>query len=507
MSSASADYEKLRELLSNQRWRLSNLYHIRDTSGMKIKFTPNWAQEDFLSNLHYFNVVLKARQLGFSTLIVIYMLDAALFNSNHRCGIIDAGIDDAKKKLKSIKFAYDNLPEWLKEQIPMTVRAAETVEFGNGSGISVGTSHRGDTLQKLHVSEYGKIAARYPEKAREIKTGALNTVHAGQQIFVESTAEGQQGVFYELVQLSRRLKDQSVTLSALDPKFHFYPWYKCPTYELIGQDAANTLVTADDEDYFAKLGVPLTGGQKAWYVKKASVMGDDMKREFPATPEESFEASTEGAIYEKQMRLVRNSGQITHVPHEPSKRVFTFWDLGRGSDYTSIWFFQHIGEKYRFIDYHESHNEGWEFYAKLLASKPYVYEEHYLPHDANTKIAGREMSTTKQELHELGVRPIKVVPRTNDLWSDIKGKCRSTLPRCWFDEKKCAVGIRHLDNYRREWDDKLGLWKDRPRHDDASHGADAWRTFALGYEGRSMEFVDMYAPVQYAERDLDLYAV
>lgn len=501
------EYQKLKSMLGNQRWRLSNLYYIRDPSGLKIKFNPNWAQEDFLNNLHYFNVVLKARQLGFSTLIVIYMLDAALFNSNHRCGIIDAGIGDAKKKLKTIKFAYDCLPEWLKAEIPMTVRAVETVEFGNGSGISVGTSHRGDTLQKLHVSEYGKIAARYPEKAREIKTGALNTVHAGQQIFVESTAEGQQGEFYELVQLSRRLLDEGRPLSPMDPKFHFYPWYKCPTYELSGQDAANTLVTVQDTEYFEKLGVPLTGGQKAWYVKKAAVQGEDMKREFPATPEEAFEASTEGAIYEKQMRLVRNNGQITHVPHEPSKRVFTFWDLGKGSDYTSIWFFQHIGDKYRFIDYHESHNEGWEFYAKLLAAKPYVYEEHYLPHDADTKIAGRVMSTTKQELHELGVRPIKVVPRTGDLWGDLKGKCRATLPRCFFDEKKCAIGIKHLDNYRREWDEKMGTWKDRPRHDDASHGADAWRTFAIGYQGRSQEFIDHTQPQQFAEMDYDLYAV
>lgn len=505
--SSAGDYQKLKELLADQRWRLSNLYHIRDVRGNRIRFTPNWAQTDFMDNLHYFNVVLKARQLGFSTFIIIYMLDAALFNSNHRCGIIDAGIDDAKKKLKTVKFAYDNLPEWLRAEIPMTVRAAETVEFGNGSGISVGTSHRGDTLQKLHVSEYGKIAARYPEKAREIKTGALNTVHAGQQIFVESTAEGQQGEFYELVQLSRRLQDEGKPLSTMDPKFHFYPWYKCPTYELSGADAANTLVTIQDIEYFQRLGVDLLPGQKAWYVKKASIMGDDMKREFPATPEESFEASTEGAIYEKQMRLVRANKQIGYVPHEPSKRVFTFWDLGKGSDYTSIWFFQHIGDKYRFIDYHESHNEGWEYYAKLLASKPYVYEDHYLPHDANTAIAGRVISTTKQELHELGVRPIKVVPRTNDLWSDIKGQCRSTLPRCWFDETKCAVGIKHLDNYRREWDDKLAVWRDRPRHDDASHGSDAWRTFAIGYKGRSQEFIDNYAPQQFADMDYDLYSV
>jgi hypothetical protein len=81
---SNTDYKRLEKLLADQRWRLFNLYHIRDVAGTKIKFTPNWAQADFMDNLHYFNVVLKARQLGFSTFIVIYMLDAALFKPSLR---------------------------------------------------------------------------------------------------------------------------------------------------------------------------------------------------------------------------------------------------------------------------------------------------------------------------------------------------------------------------------------------------------------------------------------
>jgi hypothetical protein len=57
---------------------------------------------------------------------------------------------------------------------------------------------RGDTLQWLLITEFGKICAKYPEKAREIITGALNTVHVGQRVTIESTAEGQEGRFYEM---------------------------------------------------------------------------------------------------------------------------------------------------------------------------------------------------------------------------------------------------------------------------------------------------------------------
>lgn len=500
------DYDKLKGLLSDPLWRLSNLYTIRNPAGKKVQFKPNWAQNDFINNLHYFNVILKARQLGFSTLIIIYMLDSALFNTNHRCGIIDAGIDDAKKKLKTIKFAYDQMPKWVHEQIPMTVRAAETVEFANGSGVSVGTSHRGDTLQKLHISEYGKIAARYPEKAREIKTGALNTVHSGQEIYVESTAEGQQGEFFDLVQLSRKLQDENRTLSPLDPKFHFYPWWKHPGYVLGEQECANTLITVQDEDYFKRLNIDLSPGQKAWYVKKKSIMGDDMKREFPATPEESFEQSLKGAYYADEMRLVRERGQITKVPHEPSKKVYTFWDIGLNDD-MCIWFFQHIGNEYRFIDYHESNGNGWNFYANLLQSKGYVYEEHVWPHDGNKRIQGKEVQTSKQMAMELGIRPIRVVGRTSDVGEDIKNYCKPALPRCWFDEKNCSQGIKHLDNYRKEWDDRLGVWKDKPLHDKSSHCADSFRTFAVGYSGRPQEFIDYTQSQQFADTDYDLFAL
>lgn len=493
-------YQALTSLLGDRTYRLNNLYAIKNEHGEKTQFQMNWAQADFYSNIWYFNVILKARQLGFTTFILLYFLDACLFNRDHAAGVIAHTREDAEDLFKNkVKFAYDNLPDWLRAELPATQDSARKLEFANGSSITVGTSLRSGTYQKLLVSEYGKISARYPEKAKEIKTGALNTVHAGQQIFVESTAEGQHGEFFDLTEIARKLEDAGKVLTPLDPKFHFYPWYRHPGYVL---ESENISVDLETQDYFAKLaarGVSLKPSQKAWYVKKAAIQQELMRREFPSFPEEAFESSLEGAFYTKEMALVRRNKQICYVPWEPSQPVYTFWDIGL-NDHMAIWFFQHIGNQYRFIRYFEATNEGWGFYANYLKSLGYSYEAHYWPHDGNKRILGAEVVTSKQSAQALGIAPIKIVERTNDVIADVRNFCKPALIRSWFDEQNCAVGIRHLDSYRKEWDERLGTWKEKPRHDDSSDCADAFRTFAMGYTGRRNEFhkfSDEFADMEY----------
>ena len=75
MKENSKQIEDVKSKLSDKKWRLNNLYKIKSIEGKEITFKLNWAQNDLLDNLWYFNVVLKARQLGFSTFILIYLLD------------------------------------------------------------------------------------------------------------------------------------------------------------------------------------------------------------------------------------------------------------------------------------------------------------------------------------------------------------------------------------------------------------------------------------------------
>jgi hypothetical protein len=56
---------------------------------------------------------------------------------------------------------------------------------------------------------------------------------------------------------------------------------------------------------------------------------------------------------------------------------------------------------------------------------------------------------------------------------------RQTIGFSAFDAKKCAEGLRCLENYAYEWDDDKGKPKDKPRHDWTSHGADSARYAAI----------------------------
>jgi len=75
--------------LNNRYWRLNNLYWIEDANGVKSKFRMNWAQRTFYAQFWWLNVILKARQLGMSTLIMVMQLDRCLFNDNQTCAISD----------------------------------------------------------------------------------------------------------------------------------------------------------------------------------------------------------------------------------------------------------------------------------------------------------------------------------------------------------------------------------------------------------------------------------
>jgi len=476
--------ERIRAKLGDSSWRLNNLYYITDTSGQRTQFRLNEAQKTLLQDMWYQNVILKARQLGMTTFIQIFILDRCIFNSNVRAGVIAHNKEDAQVFFRDkIKFAYDNLPDWLKAERKAIKNDAGELLLNNNSSIRVGTSMRSGTLQYLHVSEYGKICRKYPEKAQEIRTGALNAVHAGHFVFVESTAEGRAGEFYEMCQRSKQLRDSGKAPTQMDYKFHFFPWWKDDRYRL---KTEGVVIEAKMIDYFATLklkhGITLAADQMAWYVKKHSEQGEEMKQEFPSTPEEAFEVAIDGAFYGVQMTYLRNKGRIREVPWEPSLPVQTFWDLGM-NDAMTIWFHQRVGLENRLIDYYQNSGEGFPHYAKVLKEKGYLYGNHYMPHDISVRELGNNGISRKEAAENLGIKPIVRVNRPKNIEEVLDGieSVRVFLNTCWIDEVSCAEGIRALDNYQKEWDDNAGTWKKGALHNWASHGSDALRTGATGF--------------------------
>jgi hypothetical protein len=470
--------QELAANMGSRIWRLNNLYWITDKRAKHIKFTPNWAQNDFLNNRWFLNIILKARQLGFTTLMCLLYLDVCLFNSNIRAGIIAHNKEDADAFFRDkIKYAYDHLPESIQQANPAESDRAGMLRFANGSSIRVRTSFRSGTLQYLHVSEFGKICAKHPEKAKEIVTGAFNSVEAGQVISIESTAEGRQGYFYDGCQTAQKQAMSGAPLTLLDFKFHFYPWWKDPSYKL--DDTTGVVFTPDDHEYFKKIEAEcettLSNEQRAWYVKKRSTLGPDIKREFPSTPDEAFEQAILGAYFSAEFTKIRERKQITVVPVTDGVPVHTAWDLGM-NDTNCIWFFQLIGREVRVVDYYEASGEGLGHYAKMLQDKGYFYGRHFGPHDLSV----RELGTGKSRIESAAEKGIKfeVVPRVEAKADSIEA-ARTMLPTCWFDESRCSTGISRLEHYRKAWNDKLGCYLSHPLHDENSNGADAFQTLAM----------------------------
>jgi hypothetical protein len=466
---------------ADQRWRLNNLYWIESKQGEITPFQLNWAQERLLGNLWYLNVILKARQMGFSTLIQLYMLDACLFNSHTAAGTVADTRESAEAIFRTkVKVPYERLPDQLRARIRAEQNSARELLFSNGSSIRVGTSLRSGTFQYLHISEYGKICARAPEKAREIQTGALNTVQAGQFVFIESTAEGQSGHFKDTCDAAEKATLEGRQLTPLDFRFHFFAWWQDSSYTLSDADAEHVVLTQESEQYFAQveasIGCELTRGQKAWYVKKQATQGDYMKREFPSTAKEAFEVAVEGAYFANQMAKVRKEGRICRVPIL-DRPVNVYWDLGVG-DAMALTFKQQVGFEERFIDYYENVGEGFSHYARILNERGYLYGKHYMPHDADQRRLGKDAKSAKWHAEQTGIKPITVLPRIRSDMDGIEAS-RSYLAKCWFDESRCSRLIQCLDNYRKDWDDKLGVWKDEARHDEFSHGYKSFEQAAI----------------------------
>ncbi len=196
----------------------------------------------------------------------------------------------------------------------------------------------------------------------------------------------------------------------------------------------------------------------------------------------SYTAPVEGSYYGSQLIKAEEEGRITNVPWEPGLPVHTWWDLGI-DDSMTIGFVQVLGKERRFIDYLEGTGEGIDYYIREMKNKPYVYGEHYAPHDIEVREMTRESLdgraiTRKEYAKSLGIN-FKVTQNIG--LPDGINSARSILNSCWFDREKCRRLLNGLKSYQKEWDDKNKVYKNHPLHNFASHPADMFRYFAVSY--------------------------
>lgn len=512
--------ELLNLTLSVREWRLNELYTILSEDDGIIPFKARPEQLEFRRRQHNCNFIPKARKLGMSTEIVIQNLDACIFNDNYRAAIIDRTEPDAWDKLGIAKLAWKNGPLhpdpqiaelWriIHAEVALTTDSNSEMCWANGSRFEAGISFTGGTLQSLHVSELGPIAAQKPAKAQEIRRGSMNAVVQSGMKNIETTMEGGRfGICFDYFELALGSGNRE-NLEKGEWRLHFFSWLKHPAYDLPGRKPTN----ADTIDYFRELTEKygdhfqslygwrvVPDSRQAWYEMKKRELHDEIFQQFPTVIEECVRTTVANQIYPEiaNLRIQGRCGK----EYNPDVGIplCTYWDLGAGEN-ISGWLIQKTIKDINAIDWTAGDGKGAAFIAEVIMAWRGLYGPlacHFFPHDVDTHDKGSG-KTFKAQLIECGINPreIRVVPRIKAVNVGI-GEVRKRLPRMWFhprtdrkvkdmEGREIPGGLGRLENYRMTPNTSSGIVKGTPFPDFCSHTADSFRTFC---EADALNLVD-----------------
>lgn len=464
------------ERLTDPLVRLCNLYQIEDPDGKVVKFFPNEPQCEVLHAVYIEGeqriAIPKARALGFSTLIEMILLDSTLFASpaqTMRAAIIDQTAPDAQAKLGKVKFAFERLPQLLRDVT--TTYSSSEVTFANGSTIMAGLRARGKTPQLLHITELGPIAYEDPARAAEIMSGAITSASGtGARIFIESTHEGGKGgEWHDLIKRSLEVAPQHRTVK--DFRVMFFPWWREKRYTLSGDVSQITPeVTKYLDQKEKEIGYVFTPGQRLFYFKERQRLAKGRKyySQYPTTIEECWLAPIVGAIYGAEVDKARAAGRIgVHVGnHYEGFPVYSTFDLGAPVN-TICWLWQAIGDRINLMECLRGGDDcatagAW---TARLKAKNYSYGGHFLPHDGKVSWA--------TAFQEAGLKGVVCLDRPVSEWDNIND-AHAAFSRCWFNSAGCEFGIDSLEAFHAKEESDGQTIRNVPLHDWSSHASTAF---------------------------------
>lgn len=471
--------------LPSKLWRLNNLYTIVNKSGKAVRFVMNKAQHIVYarSRLHPRVIILKSRQQGISTFWLVSYFDDGLFQPLFNIGLMAQGVDEASTLLERTKFLWDHLDEDVKRflNVGLDKDNAKSFTFSNHTNIFIRVSFRSTTLQRLHISEFGKIANHSPKKAKEVKTGTLQALAVGNTGIIESTAEGRN--------MFKEMWDASITAlhsGELAPK-DFYPvflsWLDDPDCV---SDVFQT-ETPEQTKYFEGLGRVVTQEQRNFWIIQYRELGGDIFQEYPATAEEAFTASKDGTYYSRSYKenVVMRGKRVSGL-YDPNLPTDVYFDLGV-DDYTVMGFVQWHDGEWRLVKEYWNNGYSIDHYLDIALSTGWPIRFFKLPHDGAKRDIGtgdargraKPLAQIAREYLRAQESSAKVlILGKGSILEDIEA-VRRIIPKLSIDTS-CKYLHDCFLNYSKEWDDKLQVWKETPLHDEYSHGADMLRQIAMG---------------------------
>lgn len=238
------------------------------------------------------DIILKPRQLGFSTLTIARFFECVINEENVTAVIIAHDSDSTLKMFQAVQLMYERLPESKKEQLnngknkPKYGSKKEFFFQGNNSRIYVGTAGsdkfgRSQTINYLLCSE----VAFWPNP-EELMTGLLQAVPYDGEIVIESTANGVGNYYHQTYEDAKK--------GANNWTAHFYAWFQHPEYKLTLADGEVIELDSEEKELAEKYSLTLE--QIKWRRWKIAEMPqtpdrskeDMFKQEYPANDLEAF---------------------------------------------------------------------------------------------------------------------------------------------------------------------------------------------------------------------------
>ncbi len=480
---------------------VSGIYKIEDKQGNKVGFEFNWAQHMVYS--HYLThprlIILKSRQQGISTMWLMMFIDTVITQPSMKIGLMSQGKAESRTLFQRITTALEELPSAVVELLEVSVlkNNSEQISFTNGSQMYIATSFRSGTLQGLHISEMGKISAKYPEKARETKAGSMQAIGQGLPVIVESTAEGRKNEFYNMWYTAVGYKGK---LTTFDFKPVFLSWVDDPDCSIEVEQTE----TLEAQEYFVKVEFELTNRrgvqfrlthqQKNWWIaKKREVDSDeksgDMSQEYPAYSDEAFESVRDGTYYARHYRThVVDQGREVSDLYDSALPVYAACDLGKNDMWVTIYFqmWKNLDNQTEFRVIGEYHNfgEDIEHYVKQSLEERFKIKTWFLPHDA--KVSDLSVKKTRAGIFRQHVKEgtkVRVLRVTTSRENDIT-IVREAMRNMWFDAERAKYITEACYNYSKKWDQIAGTWSNTHLHDEWSNPADALRYMVMAFKGK-----------------------
>ena len=288
-------------------------------------------------------IILKARQQGLSTYTGGYLYYSVSQQKARKAMVVTHHADSTRALFDMTKRFHEHCPEILKPHTKYSSRRELSFDILDSSfvvatagGDSVG---RGETLTHVHCSE---LAFWPKSNAEEVWNGLLQAVPnaPGTAVFVESTANGVSGIYYDLWRGAVEGKNGFVPV--------FIPWYADPTYR---EPVPDKFERTPDEIELADL-YDLDDEQLMFRRRKVAQNGLDLfKQEYPSEPEEAF-LTTGRPVFnleklQEQLKHTRDveerlalegedfvehmRGELTtYRPHDPGEQYIIGADVAMG---------------------------------------------------------------------------------------------------------------------------------------------------------------------------------